>query len=162
MILIPEMKTWYGLIATFGTLGRFTKMPGTIGSIAACLIWIACGGIPWYVIIAVAVIGTAAADKYEKACGRTDPGDCVIDEVVGCWISSLFFPVSYAIVSLFLFRIIDIVKPFPVSKTEKLPGGVGIMADDITGGIIVNLLIRLLRWIFFEGGLKAIYAVFGR
>ncbi|MEG1799380.1 MAG: phosphatidylglycerophosphatase A [Synergistaceae bacterium] len=161
MILIPEMKTWYGMVATLGTIGRFSKMPGTLGSIAACIIWLAFGGLPLWVIAAVAIIGTAAADKYQKAAEREDPPEVVIDEVVGCWISCWGFDLSYAIAGLFLFRIIDITKPFPVRQTEALPGGIGIMADDITGGIMVNILMRVIHWIFFEGGLTAIYAFFG-
>ncbi len=161
MILIPEMKTWYGIIATFGTIGRFSKMPGTLGSIAACAIWLAFGGLPLWVIAAVALVGTAAADKYQKAAEREDPPEVVIDEVVGCWISCWGFDLSYAIAGLFLFRIIDITKPFPVRQTEALPGGIGIMADDITGGIMVNILMRVIHWMFFEGGLSVIYGFFG-
>ncbi len=162
MILIPEMKTWYGITATLGTIGRFSKMPGTLGSIAACVLWLAFGGLPTWAIIAVIVIGTAAADKYEKEVGREDPPEVVIDEVAGCWIACWGFDLSYAIVSLFLFRIIDITKPFPVRQMEKLPGGIGIMADDVAGGIMVNILIRCIHWIFFEGGINVIYGYFGR
>ena len=68
MILIPEMKTWYGMMATFGTLGRFSKMPGTLGSMAACVIWIAFGGLPIWALASVA--GTIVADRYEKAVER--------------------------------------------------------------------------------------------
>lgn len=162
MILIPEMKTWYGMTATLGTVGRFSKMPGTLGSIAACAIWIAFGGIPAWAIAAVAVVGCAAADRYEKAVEREDPPEVVIDEVVGCWISCWGFDPAYAVVGLFLFRIIDITKPFPIRHTEKLPGGLGIMADDILGGVIVNLLIRGIHWMFYEGGLGMIYEMIGR
>jgi len=162
MIVTPEMKTWYGMTATLGTLGRFSKMPGTLGSIAACMVWLAFGGIPLWAIAAVAVIGTAAADKYEKAAEREDPPEVVIDEVVGCWISCIGFDPSYAIVALFAFRIIDITKPFPIKLTEKLPGGIGIMADDIVGGIMVNIIIRGIRWVFFEGGINVIYGMIGR
>lgn len=162
MILIPEMKTWYGMIGTVGTIGRFSKMPGTLGSIVACLIWVISGGVPIWLIGVVIVIGTIAADRYEKAAGRTDPPEVVIDEVAGCWISCFGFDMTYAIVGLFLFRIIDITKPFPVRPMEKLPGGLGIMADDIVGGAMTNLIIRLIRWLFFTGGIQQIYEVFGR
>ena len=162
MILIPEMKTWYGLIATFGTIGRFTKMPGTIGSIAGTIVWLLAGGLPLWLIAAVAVIGCIAADKYEKAAERTDPGEVVIDEVVGVWSSALGFDMTYAIVALFLFRIVDITKPFPIKLFEKLPGGVGIMADDIAGGVIVNLLLRFTHWFIFAGGLATVLQYIGK
>ncbi|MBQ9882659.1 MAG: phosphatidylglycerophosphatase A [Synergistes sp.] len=162
MIITDEMKTWYGMIATVGTLGRFSKMPGTLGSIAGTAIWLAAGGLPLWVIAAAAVAGCVAADRYEKAAGRTDPGEVVIDEVVGVWISSWGLELSYAIVALFLFRLVDITKPFPVKNFEKIPGGAGIMADDIAGGVIVNLLLRALTWFFFAGGLAMILKMAGR
>ena len=162
MIQTPEMKTWYGMIATVGTTGRFSRMTGTLGSIAGTALWILSGGLPWWVILAVALIGCLAADKYEKAAERTDPGEVVIDEVVGVWISTWGFDLSYAMVALFLFRIIDITKPFPIKHFEKLPGGVGIMADDIVGGVMVNLLLRFLHWLLFAGGLTALLAMIGK
>lgn len=162
MIRTPEMNTWYGQVATLGTLGRFSRMPGTLGSIAGTFLWLLSGGLPWWGILAVAVIGCAAADKYEKASERTDPGEVVIDEVVGVWISAWGLDLTYAIVALFLFRIIDITKPFPIKYFEKLPGGLGIMADDAVGGVIVNLLLRCLHWFFFAGGLALILGYFGK
>lgn len=162
MILIPEMKTWYGMMATFGTLGRFSKMPGTLGSMAACVIWIAFGGLPIWAIALVAILGTIAADRYEKAVEREDPPEVVIDEVAGCWTACWGFDPTYAIVGLFLFRIIDITKPFPVRQMEKLPGGIGIMADDIAGGIMANLLIRAMRWFFYEGGMETVLGLVGK
>jgi len=162
MILTPEMKTWYGMTATLGTLGRFSSMPGTLGSLAACLIWLAFGGLPIWVIATVTVIGTIAADKYEKAAEREDPPEVVIDEVAGCWIACWGFEPTYAIVGLFLFRIIDITKPFPVKQMENLPGGIGIMADDIVAGIMANLILRGITWLFFRGGMDAILGLIGR
>ena len=174
MTLTPQMKTWYGQIATVGTIGRFSKMPGTLGSIAGSVLWLISGGLPLWAIAAAAVVGCVAADRYERAVrlenpDREDPGDCVIDEVVGVWIASWGFDLSYAVVALFLFRIIDITKPFPVSFFDRLPqhfkgvpGGVGIMADDIVGGIIVNLLLRFIHWLLFAGGVSVILSMVGR
>lgn len=162
MILTPEMKTWYGLAATFGTLGRFTNMPGTIASILACLIWLGAGGLPVWVIVLTAAVGTVVSGVYEKKVSREDPSEVVIDEVVGCWTACWGFDMRFAIVSLFLFRIIDITKPIPVNYFEKLPSGFGIMADDIAGGVITNLLIRGIMWLFFGGGLITIYGLIER
>lgn len=162
MTFIPEMKTWYGLAATLGTLGRFTNMPGTIGSIAACLIWLAAGGLPAWVIALAAAAGTFVSGLYEKKVERKDPPEVVIDEVVGCWIACWGFDLRFAVVSLFLFRIIDIIKPAPVKYFEKLPGGFGIMADDVAGGIMTNLLMRGIMWLFFGGGLAMICEIVGR
>lgn len=144
------------MIATFFALGCFSRMPGTIGSMAACVIWLAAGGVPLWVILPVIAVGCVAADKYEKESGRTDPGECVIDEVAGYWISAYGLGMNFAVVALFAFRIIDILKPFPVNKAEKLPGGIGIMADDIVGGVMVNLLLRALYWFFVQGGMQSV------
>lgn len=152
MKLTKEMTTWYGLLATVGTVGRFSKMPGTLGSIVGTIVWIACGGISWWWILLVTILGTICADIYAKRTGVADPAECVIDEVVGVWLASFGFPLTYALVALLAFRIIDITKPGPIKWMEKLPGGFGIMADDMLGGLIVNLLLRFFNWLFLSGG----------
>lgn len=162
MTKTAEMKTWYGMIATLGTLGSYSKMPGTLGSIAACAVLLACRGIPLWAIVAVSVIGAIAADKYARVSGREDPSEVVIDEVAGYWVSCWGLDLSFAIAGLLFFRIIDITKPFPVRQMEKLPGGVGIMADDIVGGVMVNLLMRAIYWFFFKDGISIFLGYFGR
>ena len=63
---------------------------------------------------------------------------------------------GYLLPALFL-QNLDILKPFPVSAAEKLPGGWGIMADDIVAGIMVNVLLTAVRWLYFEGGLGFLF-----
>ncbi|MDR3333176.1 MAG: phosphatidylglycerophosphatase A [Synergistaceae bacterium] len=157
----PPVRTWYGLVATVAGLGRVGRMPGTLGTFAAFLVLLAAGSVGLPVIIATALIGTIAADKYAKSISVDDPGEVVIDEVAGYWISMLWLDTSYAVTAFFLFRIIDIVKPFPVRNMERLPGGIGIMADDMLGGVIVNLLLRFVSWLFFAGGFEIISRYFG-
>ena len=159
MEIAKAVKSWYGMVATLCGLSCFSRMPGTIGSMAACVAWLAFKGIPLWITALTAVVGCVAADKYEKACGREDPGECVIDEVVGYWISAYGFSMNFAVAALFAFRIIDIVKPFPVSRADKVRGGFGIMLDDIVGGIIVNLLLRAVYWLFYGGGIQIIKGV---
>ena len=156
MKLTKEMKTWYGLISTVGTVGRFSKMPGTLGSIVGTVIWLAFRGVPLVGILAVILIGTIASDIYAKKIEVADPSECVIDEVTGVWLASFALPLNFAIVALVLFRIIDITKPGPVKWMERLPGGFGIMADDLLGGVIVNLLLRFFDWLLFAGGAAVI------
>jgi phosphatidylglycerophosphatase A len=156
-----NLRTWYGLTATVCGAGYISKMPGTIGTLIAMLILILAGGINNFVLIAVILLGTYAADAYARANGREDPGEVVIDEVAGYWTSMLGLGVSYAVIAFFLFRVIDILKPFPVRNMERLPGGIGIMADDICGGIIVNLLMRLLSWLFFSDGFGVLHGYLG-
>lgn len=156
-----HLKTWYGMIATVGTVGMYTKMPGTLGTFVAFVLLLTAGGIPPWVLALTILIGTVAADRYAKSTGKEDPGEIVIDEVAGYWVSLAGLDPSFAIVAFFMFRVIDILKPYPVAKMEKLPGGIGIMADDICGGVIVNILIRLLHWLFFKGGFSAISGALG-
>lgn len=156
-----HVKTWYGLIATVGGAGTFSKMPGTIGTLVAFLILLVLGRVSPVLLLVTILIGTLAADKYAKTTKKEDPSEVVVDEVAGYWVSVYGFDASYALIAFFMFRIIDILKPFPVRNMEKLPGGVGIMADDICGGIIVNILLRLLSWLFAANGLETIYRFLG-
>jgi phosphatidylglycerophosphatase A len=121
-------------------------MPGTVGSAVTMLLLIPLLNVPLPVYIAVfaavTAVGVVASDMYEKKLGRIDPGEVVIDEAAGCMASMMGLGFSYIIPAFVLFRVIDILKPFPVKPMEKLPGGIGIMADDICGGFIVNLILR--------------------
>jgi phosphatidylglycerophosphatase A len=76
--------------------------------------------------------------------GRKDPGLVVVDEVAGQWVSLLFLPFTLgtAVAAFFLFRLMDVLKPWPARDLEHLPGGVGIVADDIMAGVYANLLLR--------------------
>jgi len=128
------------LISTFFGIGRYGKMPGTLGSLAALIIAVIIP-VHWTAIITVILIGTWFSDRYSKRTGIKDPSEVVIDEVAGMWVSMYALPASYWVPAFVLFRVFDILKPFPVSMAEKLPGGVGIMADDIVAGVMVNLIL---------------------
>jgi phosphatidylglycerophosphatase A len=145
-------RTWYGLLATFFGLGLTKRMPGTVGSAAGLLILAAFGGVNIIALAVTILIGTVVSDRYAREKGVSDPQEVVIDEVAGYWTSMLGLDVSSAIMAFFLFRVIDIVKPFPVDSAEKLPGGVGIMADDVCGGLIVNLFLRFVSWFLLKDG----------
>jgi phosphatidylglycerophosphatase A len=143
---------WSAAVATVGGAGYLTKMPGTVGSAVAYAFYFFFP-VPWWGILGVALLGIWCSDVYAKAKGVTDPGEVVIDEVVGMWISLKGLPLGFPTLSAFLlFRIVDIVKPGPIAKLEKLPGGWGIMADDVAGGILTNMLLRLIHWLFWGGG----------
>ena len=145
------------LIATAGRAGYLTKMPGTVGSAVACVLFVLLP-IRWWVILAVMAAGIWAGDVYARRKGVTDPSEVVIDEVVGMWLSLYALPRPFIIPAFFLFRIVDIIKPVPVCTAEKLPGGWGIMADDVVGGILTNLIFQGIYWIFMDGGwLRALF-----
>jgi len=154
-------RTWYGMIATVMGVGTFSRMPGTLGSAAALLIFLLTGYNSITLIILITIAGTFAADKYARAVSGDDPREVVIDEVAGFYVSVWGFGRNFAVVGFFMFRLVDIVKPFPVRQMERLPGGIGIMADDICGGVMVNLLLRTLELLFFKGGLETAFKFFG-
>jgi phosphatidylglycerophosphatase A len=156
-----HLSRWYGMAATVFGVGTFPQMPGTAGTAVAMVIFLLTGEAGMLLILTVIVIGVIAADRYAKALGEEDPGEVVIDEVAGYFVSVWGLGPNFALVAFFLFRVVDILKPFPVRNMEKLPGGVGIMADDVCGGIIVNMLLRVLEWLFFNGGFTVVFKFFG-
>lgn len=151
-----------GLIATLCGIGKVIKKgSGTAGSAIAVVAAVFLPtNIRIGVIAALIVIGVWASGAYEKVSGTTDPGEVIIDEVVGMLIATLWhiagtgssdITARFAIPCFILFRFFDILKPWPVDACERLTGGWGIMADDIAGGILANVLLILLRKFFIEG-----------
>ncbi|OFW16987.1 MAG: hypothetical protein A3F70_17580 [Acidobacteria bacterium RIFCSPLOWO2_12_FULL_67_14] len=137
------------LIATCGYVGYAPVAPGTFGSAAGlALFWaVRSGGVPALeaaVIAAVLLAGTWSASAAERQLGVPDPGPVVIDEVAGMLITLAFIPVNTAgaLLGFFLFRLLDIVKPWPARGFERLPGGLGVMADDVMAGVYGNLVMR--------------------
>jgi phosphatidylglycerophosphatase A len=94
------------------------------------------------------VAGAWSARLAERALGVEDPGPVVIDEVVGMLVSLLFLPGTWPVmVAAFIaFRVFDIVKPWPAGRLEDVPGGWGVMADDVMAGVYANLTIQILLW----------------
>jgi phosphatidylglycerophosphatase A len=141
-------------VASFGYVGFFPIAPGTAGSLAALplfafLRWIGVPAVELAAIPIVFVAGVSAANGAEAALGRKDPGPVVIDEVLGMLITYALLPVSlYGVAAGFLlFRFYDVVKPYPAGRLEKLPGGLGIMADDAMAGVYAYITLRGLMWL---------------
>lgn len=148
------MKKVSLIISTFFGTGYFPKMPGTIGTLAAAVIYVmlpesffvSMGNIyTLLVIMLLALISIPFINESEKILGH-DSGKIVIDEVAGYMISVLFLPKSLttAIIAFVFFRIFDIFKIEPVNKLQSLPGGWGVMADDIMAGIYSNICCQLI------------------
>lgn len=142
------------LIASFGYTGYFPIAPGTAGSAAALVLYalVRRSGLPVVeagVLIAVAIVGTWAASIAERHFGRTDPGQIVIDEVLGMLMTVAFIPLTWVgvVVGFFVFRALDIVKPFPARAAEDLHGGFGVMADDAICGVYGNIVMWALIWL---------------
>lgn len=148
---LPGPKDLVWALSTVFGLGFFTSMPGTLGSVAGFFIY-ALFPLSISVIVLVALAGVWASGRYSRRRGVSDPKEVVIDEVVGMWVSMWGLSPGLYIPALFLFRILDILKPFPINAFEKLPGGWGVMADDIAAGVAVNLLLQLIGWLYFAGG----------
>jgi len=127
--------------------------PGTFGSFAALLIYYIPGfEMPQILIPAIIIFtfyGIFLGSKFETVYGK-DPGQCTIDEIVGMWVTLLFLPKTLLIsaVAFFVWRAFDIIKPYPMRKIEEIEGGIGIMSDDIVGGLYslftMNLIIYFL------------------
>ena len=141
-------------LATGFGAGYSPIAPGTAGSaVGLALFWPLAGLPPLEQVLAVTVlflVAVPAATLVARRSGRKDPGLVVIDEVVGVWATLAFLPFTWttAVFGFLLFRLMDIVKPYPARDLERLPDGWGIMADDLMAGVYANLLLRvvLLAW----------------
>lgn len=142
-------------IATCGYLGYVPIAPGTFGSAAGLAVFYAVRSsgsatVELAAIVVLFAIGVWAGTAAEHHFGGIDPGPVVLDEVVGMLITLALLPVNLtgAIVGFLIFRVLDVVKPWPSAQFEKLPGGLGVMADDgmaaIYGNIVMQVLIALL------------------
>jgi phosphatidylglycerophosphatase A len=136
-------------IATVGGVGYVPFAPGTFGSAAGLLVWWLLG--PSAIVQSAAIVvifaaGVWSAGACERHFGRTDPGHVVVDEVVGMLITLLLNPVGWAGVftGFLLFRVADVIKPFPANRFESLHGGLGVMADDAMAAVYSNLALRVL------------------
>ena len=139
------------LLATAGYSGYFPIAPGTVGSAVGLLVyllvwWTASPAVEIALIVGLFAAGVWAGTVAERYFGGIDPGPVVIDEVVGMLITLAFIPVgiSGAIAGFVLFRVFDVIKPFPAARFERLHGGLGVMADDAMAAIYANLSLRLL------------------
>lgn len=139
------------LLSTFGYVGYAPIAPGTFGSAAGLAVFYAVRStgsvaVELGAIVALFAVGIWAGTVAEDHFGGVDPGPIVLDEVVGMLITLCLLPVNAAgaLVGFVIFRIFDVIKPFPSARLEKLPGGLGVMADDGMAAIYGNLVMRAL------------------
>ncbi len=146
-------------LALAGGLGRLPQAPGTWGSLGAIpAAWAlhALGGFPLFAAATVAAFaaGLWAVSAYIAESGESDPSEVVIDEVVGMWLT--LWPLSLGLwlqglpgsvfpwpgwaLGFVLFRALDIRKPWPVSRAERVPGALGVMLDDVVAGLIAAVV----------------------
>ena len=142
------LATWFGC-------GYFPWGPGTIGSLAAILIsvllhlfWFPHAGplVELVLCLALLVPSFWAAGQAAKLIGAKDPKIVVIDEVLGQWVTllaALHFTWKTVLLGFVAFRVFDIWKPWPIRALERLPGGIGIVADDIGAGLYGTLILYI-------------------
>jgi phosphatidylglycerophosphatase A len=145
------MHAFLKKIATMFGIGFFPKGSGTVATVATlpiawALNW--CG--PYIMMIFIILlfpISVLASDAYEKDKGGHDFPEIVIDEVIGFLITMTWLPATWQVylAGFLLFRILDIFKPFPIGYLdEKVPGGLGVVVDDVAAGIIANIILQIL------------------
>lgn len=153
-----KFPLFHKLIATTFGAGYSPVAPGTMGALAAVLVWyalwfcldyLALQGVLVALIVVFTVLGTWSASVSEHFWGE-DPKRVVMDETVGEWIALLAVPASghwgYVLAAFVLFRFFDIAKPLGVRSMERFKGGYGIMADDILSGVYAALVILAVRY----------------
>ncbi len=142
-------------LATSLGVGYVPVAPGTFGSLAGLLLWWALPVGPGPQLVAIVVLfvaGSWSAGVSERHFKSTDPGPVVVDEVMGMLITLWMIPVGWvgAVIGFLLFRVFDIIKPYPANRLEALHGGVGVMADDGMAAVYANLALRAVlvvgRW----------------
>ncbi|MBF0421539.1 MAG: phosphatidylglycerophosphatase A [Magnetococcales bacterium] len=145
-------------VATLGGIGQSPVAPGTMGTMASLpLVYLVMqGGLAWHlwVLGGVVVIGTWAAHRAAFLLGRDDPSEVVVDELAGMLLTMVGLPLDWVwlFVGFCAFRLFDIWKPWPVSWIDRtLPGGWGIMADDLAAGVYARLLVTVLI-VWMESG----------
>lgn len=146
------------LAATFFGAGTFPAAPGTFGSLAALPFGVALLQIPapygrlalLLAVTAVFAIGVWAATRYCESAGQSDPGEIVIDEVAGQWLALIFVAPHnpwHVFLAFLLFRFFDVIKLWPANwAQEHLPGGWGVMMDDIVAGLYAATLLYAGIW----------------
>ena len=142
-------------IATGLGLGYSPLVSGTVGSLGGVVLFWFLHLLPWHLylvtVVALFFLGLWAAGRAESLFQEKDSGFIVIDEIVGFLITAFLLPWSWGwmIAAFLVFRIFDILKPFPWRRAEQLPGGLGIMLDDAGVAIYANLLLHAVRvWLW--------------
>ena len=149
------LDTWILSFCRLGVAGLAPKAPGTWGTAMACLLapyvfLPLTPGLRCLLLIALFVLGGIAATRAEHLLARKDPGEIVIDELVGVWLVLLPFTepgFGLVLAAFVFFRLFDIWKPWPVHAAENwLPDGFGVMIDDVVAGVWALICVGLLHW----------------
>jgi phosphatidylglycerophosphatase A len=147
-------------VATCGYIGYAPIAPGTFGSAAGLAVFyglrlFGSTSVELGAIVVLFALGIWSGTEAEHHFGGVDPGPVVLDEVVGMLVTLALLPVNVvgAIVGFVVFRVLDVVKPWPSAQMEHLPGGLGVMADDGMAALYGNAIMRVLIWLAPAGWL---------
>lgn len=138
-------------LATGAGVGRVPFAPGTAGSLLGAALCFPFLYLPWPVYLGAALLLTAmavwSADRAAADLGQPDPPEIVIDEIAGMWVAAVALPPTlYDLAAVFLlFRLMDVVKPAPIPRLERLRGGLGIVADDVAAALLARAMWWLLK-----------------
>lgn len=143
---------WTTRVATLFGLGHLPVAPGTWGSLGTLVVWAplrtAFPEAEWPLVVAVTWLAVHAAGAEARRVRGTDPSAVVIDEAAGMMLAMTALPWMPAVwqfaAAFLLFRLFDVVKPPPLRLLERLPGGWGIVADDLGAGLYALLLLRFI------------------
>lgn len=138
-------------------MGRFPIAPGTMGSVGGLVVVLVLRPysptLQLLAVLAVLALGWYCADRMERTSSRKDNPQIVIDEIVGMMISAWAIPSGWGplVLAFLIFRILDVVKPPPAGWIDrKMPGGAGVMLDDVVAGVYSNLILqglgKVLHW----------------
>lgn len=147
------------LLATGLGLGYAPRAPGTVGSLWGPLMmwgWQQAGWSPWWVIapiVGLQAVGIPLCGRAAELLGVKDPGAVVFDEIAAFAVVFAIVPVTLisAVTGFLWFRLFDILKPWPVSRMDRLSGGVGIMADDVAAGVYAAAALWCTMWLLPTG-----------
>ena len=145
----PRVSAVAALLATGLGAGYSPVAPGTAGSLVGLALFWPLSRLAVEAQLAALTllftVGVVSATRLARSVGRKDPGLVVVDEIAGMWTSLLFVPFTplTALLAFLAFRAMDVTKPWPARQLEALPGGWGIMCDDMMAGVYANLLVHL-------------------
>ena len=142
-------------IASAGGVGFAPVFPGTLASVGAAGVYVAIALLTpgWWIVVPFAIllggVGVWLGNQALELFGSEDPRAFVLDEVVGMWVAMFgmgdSLPVTWygVLAAIVLFRLFDIVKPYPVGRIDRIHNGWGIMGDDVAAGLCAGILVRI-------------------
>jgi phosphatidylglycerophosphatase A len=133
--------------------GKSSFAPGTAGTLVGVLIFLGARNVSFFYYIVLTsllcIVGIWTAGRAEVLLAKRDSPSIVIDEIAGYLIAMIMVPSGwgYIIAGFILFRLFDIVKPWPLFQLQNFHGGLGVMLDDIGAGIYTNILLQIAAYI---------------